>query len=169
MKKVIRLTESDLTRIVRRVINEQKFNQAAMNTLIADANALIQPAAKSEFSAIANVAKNTFAFGIDKAFLKGDNSGGLLIEFSTYGGIRRAANIALQSDGKTVSIAATYKDKTPRTPTIENLALVLQFSLGNDLTIPLNVEKNTKSLTTFLGAINNVIKKYQTSGIATVA
>lgn len=169
MKKIIRLTETDLARIVKRVINEQGFNQAAMNTLIADANALIQPAAKLTFSAVANANKNTFSFGIDKISLKGDNSGTLLIEYSTYGGLRAAADIALPTDGKTVSIAATYKDKTPKTPTIQNLALILQAGLGNAFTIPLNVEKNTTSLTTFLNAINNVIKKYQTSGVATAA
>jgi hypothetical protein len=169
MKKIIRLTESDLARIVKRVINEQGFNQAAMNTLIADANALIQPAAKLTFSAVANANKNTFSFGIDKISLTGDQNGTLSITYSTYGGYRATALILLPTDGKTVSIAANSGDKTPKTPTIQNLALVLQQSLGNLFTIPLNVEKNTTSLTTFLNAINNVIKKYQTSGVATAA
>jgi hypothetical protein len=41
MKKVIRLTESDLARIVKRVIKEQVFDQAAMDAKVAATNAIV--------------------------------------------------------------------------------------------------------------------------------
>ena len=169
MKKIIRLTESDLTRIVKRVIREN-FNQEKMNKLIAEANALIQPAAKLTFSMDYNK-KPGFSFGIDKISLgtSADKSG-LAINFSTYGSIRYGTAINLISDGKNVFISAGSAQKTGNLiPNIENLRLVLESSLGTQIKLPANTEKNIKSLTTFLTAINAVINKYKTSGVATVS
>ncbi len=166
MKRIVRLTESDLTRIVRRVIREN-FDQEKMNKLIADSNALIQPAAKLTFSISYN-GRTGFSFGIDKISLgTSRDKSGLAINFSTYGDIRYSGTIELISDGKDVSISAGGAVKNTQTPSLENLRSVLESSLGSQIKIPANSEKNTNSLTTFLSAINNVIAKYKTSGVAT--
>jgi hypothetical protein len=169
MKRIIRLTESDLTRIVKRVIREN-FDQEKMNKLIVEANALIQPAAGLTFSIEYNK-KPGYSFGIDKISLgtSADKSG-LAINFSTYGAMRYTSAINLISDGKNVFISAGSAQKTGNLiPNIENLRLVLEGSLSREIKLTANTEKNIKSLTTFLTAINAVINKYKTSGIATAS
>jgi len=53
MKKIIRLTETDLARIVKRVINEQNATtQEALNKMVAENQALITPAVGLKFDGV---------------------------------------------------------------------------------------------------------------------
>jgi hypothetical protein len=76
MKKVIRLTESDLTRIVRRVINEQVVDQAAMDQMVAKSNELLSGAVGLKF---AN--QNGQLVSIDRATFGGGTNAGLAANF----------------------------------------------------------------------------------------
>jgi CubicO group peptidase (beta-lactamase class C family) len=159
MKKIIRLTETDLARIVKRVINEQNATtQEALNKMVAENQALITPAVGLKFDGV-----NGGQFPITSARFGSTTSAILSVSFGIE---KMQITYYFYPDPKdrTIIYISNYNNDTGKTTISYDSISKIFKSRG----VNIDGDNSKKSLNSLLSIIQNVANKYVSSGIQQV-
>jgi hypothetical protein len=166
MKKVIRLTESDLARIVKRVIKEQVFDQAAMNKMIAETTALASQYINTQ--TIKFKLKDGGVASLDEVSVgQGGQFGGIVVYVDLNVKDEDGSDFDLQypiysfGGGKKANYAGAADEATAKTKISANL-----FSRMNKYFIT-NGPEYTNSLNAITNGVIAITNKYNSTGVAT--
>ena len=184
MKKIIRLTESDLTRIVRRVIMEEKssdiYTRFKNNLLNEDFKSLLTNMQNETNSLVSSLVGKTVDLGGSLAGYKDTietvnitsqlQSGGLSIQIKTKQyGVTIEFMIGVYIDPKNPNVTQVGINVTGNQsqldPTPQNIASVIEKISTKK--IKYNFPNSVDFLNTLSQGLTNLIAKYKTGGVAT--